>query len=57
MLQDRGLAWYVKYTTTNLNDMLAETKTALNKEFRKPNLECGTCAPLVRLFQNGQEKY
>jgi len=37
-LQDRALAWYIKYNTTNRNATLAETKNVLNVQFRKPKL-------------------
>lgn len=39
VLQDRDLTWYIKYSATNPNATLAETKTALNAEFRKSKLE------------------
>ena len=35
-LKDRALSWYMKYSSTNQNATLAQTKTALNVEFKKP---------------------
>lgn len=35
-LQNRALMWYIKYCTDNLVASLAETQTALNKEFGRP---------------------
>ena len=38
-LQDRTLTWYIKYCTDNLVASLADTQTALNKEFSRPKSE------------------
>lgn len=38
-LQDHAFAWYIKYCTDNPLEVLANTQTALNKEFDRPKSE------------------